>query len=235
VSETWLNNTIPNHLICPNGYTIIQNDCGERIGGGFAILCRHVWQLFDLGSAFDNTFECLWGKVQTQNSMYYIAALYHPTDTNQQNSLDLINHLMDSCELIQSTDPNAKIVIWGDINQLDIRPLLNQICLKQTIKSPTRGQRILDVFITNAPHLWTKISIRNCLVRSDHSSVLILPRVPCKAVRRTVNFRDVREQNKIAMDRSLENCNWDDVILIDDPMQKVQLLQDIYKRESMLS
>ena len=115
--------------------------------------------------------------------MYYIATLYHPPDTNQQTSLDLIDHLMDSCELIQSTDPNAKIVIGGDINQLDIRPLLNQLCLKQMVKSPTRGQRILDVFITNAPHLWTKISIQNCLVRSDHSSVLILPQVPCKAVR----------------------------------------------------
>ena len=65
VSKTWLNNTILNHLICPNGYTIIQKDRGERIGGGVAILCRHDWQLFDLGSAFDNTFECLWGKVQT--------------------------------------------------------------------------------------------------------------------------------------------------------------------------
>ena len=98
VSETWLNNTIPNHLICPNGYIIIRKDRGERVGGGVAILCRHDWQLFDLENTFDNTFECLWAKVQTPNSMYYIAALYHPPDTNQQTSLDLINYLMDSCE-----------------------------------------------------------------------------------------------------------------------------------------
>ena len=169
VSETWLNNTILNHLICPNGYTIIRKDRGERIGGGVAIFCRHDWQLFELRSAFYNTFECLWGKVQTRNSVYHIAALYNPPDTNQQTSLDLINHLMDSCELLQSADPNAKIIIGGDIIQLDIRPLLNQLSLKQMVKSPTRGQRILDVFITNAPHLWTKISIQNSLVRSDHA------------------------------------------------------------------
>jgi hypothetical protein len=28
------------------------------------------------------------------------------------------------------------------------------------------------------------------------------------------------------MARSLENCNWNDVILIEDPIQKVQLLQN---------
>ncbi len=218
--------TIPNHLICPNGYSIIRKDRRERIGGGIAIICRHDWQLSGLGSSFHNTFECLWVKVQTPNSAYYIAALYNPPDTDQRTSLDLIDHLMDSCELLQSADPNAKIIIGGDINQLDIKPLLNQLCLKQMVKSPKRGQHILDVFITNAPHLWAKVSIQKCLVRSDHSSVLVLPRVPCKAIRRTVEFRDVREHNKIAMARSLENCNWDEVTSIEDPVQKVQLLQD---------
>lgn len=133
---------------------------------------------------------------------------------------------MDSCELLLSADRNAKIIIGGDINQLDIRPLLNQLCLKQMVKSSTRGQRILEIFITNAPHLWTKISVQNCLVRSDHASVLVQPRIPCKAVRRTIKFHDVCEHNKIAMSRSLESCNWDDVISVVDPEQKVQLLQD---------
>ena len=96
---------------------------------------------------------------------------------------------MDSCELIQSKDPNAKIVIGGDINQLDIRPLLNQHCLKQMGKSPTRGQHILDVFVASALHLWTKISIQNCIVISDHLSVLALLQVPCKAVPCNVCFQ----------------------------------------------
>ncbi len=92
VSETWLNSTIPNHFICPNGYSIIRKDRREQIGGVIDILCRHNWQLSGLGSSFHNIFECLWVKVQTPSSVYYITALYNHPDTDQRTSLDLIDH-----------------------------------------------------------------------------------------------------------------------------------------------
>ena len=55
--------------------------------------------------------------------------------------------------------PNSKIIIAGDVNQLDIRNLLNQPSFVQLVKVPTRGQRILDVFITNAPHYWKRVKV----------------------------------------------------------------------------
>ena len=118
------------------------------------------------------------------------------------------------------------MIFAGDVNRLDIKPITTQLCLEQLVKSATRRQNILDVFITNVPHLWSKVSTHKCLVRSDHEAVVIHPRTATRAIRRTVTFRDQRDHNKLAMARALENYNWDKVMLCDDPHKKVEILQD---------
>ena len=70
----------------------------------------------------------------------------HSREFNRES---LLNHLFDSCEKILSSTPDANIIIAGDINQLNIRDLLSQHNLVQMVKKPTRGDRILDVFLTN--------------------------------------------------------------------------------------
>jgi len=96
--------------------------------------------------------------------------------------------------------------------------------MEQLVKSATRRQNILDVFMTNVPHLWSKVSTHECLVRSDHAAVVIHPRAATRAIRRTVTFRDHRDHNKLAMARALENYNWDEVLVCDDPHKKVEIL-----------
>ena len=61
-------------------------------------------------------------------------------------------------------------IITADLNKLNIYNLLNQLSFAQLVKSPTRGENILDVFITNVPHYWKKVKITNSLVRSDHKA-----------------------------------------------------------------
>lgn len=36
---------------------------------------------------------------------------------------------------------------------------------------------MLDVFLTNCPHLWKQTSAFKSLVRSDHLSILVIPRI----------------------------------------------------------
>ena len=50
-------------------------------------------------------------------------------------------------------DPNNIIVIGGDLNERKYKDLLTQASLAQLVKEPTRKNKILDVFITNKPHL----------------------------------------------------------------------------------
>ncbi len=64
----------------------------------------------DLG----NPFECLWTKIITQNSEFFVATIYHPPDY-EYNEQDLIEFLIDSCEQLLLSKPNSNIVIPGDI------------------------------------------------------------------------------------------------------------------------
>ena len=72
----------------------------------------------------DNLFACLWVKITTENSSFIVATVYHPPD-HIYNANDLIEFLINSCKQLLSENPNAKIIITGDINRLNICDLLN--------------------------------------------------------------------------------------------------------------
>jgi len=191
VSETWLSSRVSSHLVCPDGYTILRKDRGnQRTGGGVAIICRDDWKIKCL--ELENDFECLWSEVFTTNSKYFIASLYHPPDPVYADS-DLLAHLTETCELIFAGEPNARIIIAGDINHLNIRDLISQHNLKRLVTKSTRGDKILDVFLTNSSHLWKTPVVFKSLLRSDHLSVMVSANQPARPERRYVSFRDVRE------------------------------------------
>ena len=206
ISETWLKPIIPDHLVCPAGFSIIRKDRTNCRGGGVATICRNDWKMQIMPNS-DNLFECLWTKIDTQNSNVYVGTIYHPPD-HDYNENDLIEYLIDTCEQILSVKPNSRIIIAGDINKLNIRNLLNQLSLIQLVKVPTRGQNILDVFITNAPHDWKKVKVVKSLVKSDHDMVITYPRDVIKAERKKSYFRDVRQHKKINMLYELGTVDW---------------------------
>ena len=115
-----------------------------------AILCRNNWKIHRINLNFNNNsdLECLWCLIKTRNSEFYVGAVCHPPDPVYLDEC-LLNHLSDSCEKILSSTPDANIIIDGDINHLNIRDLISQHNLVQMVKKPTRGDRILDVFLTN--------------------------------------------------------------------------------------
>lgn len=223
VSETWLHNKIPSHLVCPEDYIIVRKDRpGGRIGGGVAILCRHDWKISILNPE-ENDFENIWCRITTPNSEYVVSCVYHPPEPCYDVD-HLLAFLSDTCDQILINDPNAKIIIAGDINQLNIQDLMSQHAFKQLVKTSTRGQRILDVFITNCPFLWKSASVHQGLVRSDHLAVVVSPSISAKPNRKRVTVRDTREHCKIDMDRRLEFHDWSIFDTIDDPADCVQLL-----------
>ena len=127
-----------------------------------------------------------------------------------------------------SINLNSKIIIAGDVNQLDIKMLINHLSLAQLVKpTPTRGQRILDVFLTNVPHFWKKTNVEKSLVRSDHNMVLVYPSDIVKADRRTTYFRDVRCQNQIKMMRELEHVNWN--VITSNEKTSDEMLSEFYE------
>lgn len=224
VSETWLNDRIPTHLICPVGYMLLRKDrSDERAGGGVAIICRNDWQVKVLNMG--RNFESVWCKITTSNSEFHVAVVYHPPDP-VYDTIDLLNFMSDTCDEILCSEPNAKIIIAGDINKLNIRDLMSQQALQQIVKAHTRGQRTLDVFLTNCPFLWKSPTAFPSLVRSDHLAVMVSPFIPAKPSRKHVYFRDVREHRKINMEKKLKDQNWSNINILNDPNEAVRTLND---------
>ena len=107
--------------------------------------------------------------------------------------------------------PNTKIIIAGDLNKLNIRTLLNQLSLFQMVKTTTRGDNILDVFITNVSNYWKKLKVAKSLVRSDHKMIIAYPRETVKAKRTDFYFRDVRQHRKLNMWKELKGIDWNEI------------------------
>ena len=152
-------------------------------------------------------------KIITKNSVFSVAAIYHPPGDYSYDAKELIDYLIDSCEQILLRDPNMNIIIAGDINKLNIHDLLSQQSLIQMVKTPTRCNNILDVFITNVPHYWKKVQVRKGLLRSDHDIIITSQKDAIKAERTNLFFRDVRDHRKQKMFNDLDSVDyWTEII-----------------------
>ena len=106
----------------------------------------------ELLNQLSESIECTWCEIKTVNSKYYVASLYHPPNPMCQES-ELLNQLSESIEQIFQWESNAKIIVAGDVNQLRIKDIMYQHNMEQMVRKPTRGQKVLDIFLTNCPHL----------------------------------------------------------------------------------
>ena len=102
---------------------------------------------------------------------------------NDYYETDFIEFLINSCQSILATPPNARLIIAGDINKLDLKSLTQQSGLLQLVKTSTRNDSILDVFLTNTPNIFGKVCTSKSVTKSDHSSVFFFPRVRNPPVR----------------------------------------------------
>ena len=224
ISETWLNKNVPSNLICPDGYVIVRKDRADgRRGGGVAIVCRNDWKIRPIIS--ESNFECLWCEISTTNSKYYTASIYHPPDPLYDESA-LLEYLSESMEQILSELPTARIILAGDVNHLPIKDLSCQHNLQQLVNKPTRGERVLDVVLTNCPHLWRQPKVFKGLVRSDHMAIMVSPVTLSKPERKNVYFRDVRDHHKLLMEQRLNECDWSRVYSSTDANEAALLLND---------
>ena len=154
-----------------------------------------------------------------------MASIYHPPDPIY-DAAELLDFLSDTCDQILLEDPNAKIIIAGHINQLNIGECMREHGFEQMVKVPTTGSRILNVFLTNSPLLKKQATVHPALVRSDHLVVTVSPLVPTKPSRKHVFFRDTRDHRKMAMDSKLMECDLNFAEIFNAPEKCVRPFND---------
>ena len=105
---------------------------------------------------YNTSNEVLWCKLQPHRlprgySCLIIAVVYHPPTSDDEY---FNSYLLDTLGIIESSFPQAAVIITGDFNRLNISHIKCQFQLKQLINFPTRGEAILDLILTNLKNFY---------------------------------------------------------------------------------
>ena len=102
-------------------------------------------------------------------------ALYFPPGKTCTEERELIDHITERLDNLLIERPSAGIIITGDFNHLNPRQLCQRFSLRKLVKMPTRGQNILDQFLSNMGELYCEAQLLPPLGRSDHQCILFSP------------------------------------------------------------
>jgi hypothetical protein len=224
--ESKLDSNYTSTEVFPPGFEVFRKDRSSSGGGVFvavtdSLLVTHECCL-DVGA------EIVWIKLQTTCSKpLYISSFYRPPSSG----IDPLEALEQSLAAIPCRSlPN--IILSGDINLPDINwesmthtpspqyghsvnDKFIQVCqdsnLTQCVSQPTRGNNILDLFLTTNPDLVTHQEITEGI--SDHDAVLTEVNIKAKHTRKKPrnvylfkkgNMDNVKEHLRLGYDKFSE-------------------------------
>lgn len=184
-TETWLNPNVYTSEIFPPNYQVFRRDREDGYGGVF-FACHNTINCTQI--PIHTLCEAVACKIKLSDGrMLIVLTIYRPPERNLQymkNVCNLIEQLC--CKYV-----NAVMWITGDFNLPNINWNLNsvvsneyslELCnilldifnsfgFTQLVESPTRGNNILDLFVTNRPGLIQKVTVSPGL--SDHELIII--------------------------------------------------------------
>lgn len=196
-SETWLKKHHVNGELTPPGYNTFRKDRHDGYGGVIIlaknnIICNEI--------TLDNDTELIAIKIETNTSTPLIVFSCYRPPNNNQNALE---EICNTVRKVVISNPNAACWFAGDINLPDINWESNSVSgnqypkaindsfinmvydlgFEQIVTEKTRGQNILDIFLTNRPTLIQRTELLPGI--SDHDCVLTISDLQAKRQRPT--------------------------------------------------
>ena len=107
-------------------------------------------------------------------SLIILGGIYLPPGSHD---LAMIDYLIDSLTRVEAMYSNCGIVLMGDLNRLRTSSISRFFKLKQLVNFPTRGQRTLDVILTNIPQFYDVPERLAPFGLSDHFTISLFPKV----------------------------------------------------------
>ena len=123
-------------------------------GGGVCIYLSQHLHLKRRADLECPDMECMWlwlrpTRLSRPPTGIVVSVLDSPPDRSVDEGERLCGHITNTIDTIRYRNPDAGVVILGDINNLNIRNLMFSQNLKQVVQQPTRGNAILDLIVTN--------------------------------------------------------------------------------------
>ena len=211
-TETWLKDTVENSVIHIRNYTLVRKDRIYAQHGGVCLYIKDTIPFRVLREyERDISIEVLWCKLCSRRlphgfSYIIVGVVYHPPTADDQQ---MINYLINTLSEIESSIPNAAIILTGDFNRLNIAQVATQFHLKQLVKFPTRAERTLDLILINLNKFYHAPTKDPPFRISDHNTVCITPRNRKKSynAKQEVTVRDMRPSSRQALGRFLSNID----------------------------
>ncbi|XP_014813222.1 PREDICTED: uncharacterized protein LOC106897227 [Calidris pugnax] len=205
ITETWWDDSY-DWSVAINGYKLFRRDRSGRRGGGVALYVKKWLECEELllKSSHDQV-ESLWVGIRDWDNKgsLVVGVYYRPPDQAEPvNDAFLLQ--------LEEASRSQALILLGDFNHPDIcwksntagcrqsRKLLECLddnFLRQEINSPTRGNALLDLLITNASEIIRDIKIEGSLGCSDHALVQFTVLRSLKLTRSTVRTLNFKKAN----------------------------------------
>ena len=105
-----------------------------------------------------------------------IAGAYIPpeSDSNSKLALKSLNGLLSDAKLSSGSGSNPLVFVMGDMNRCAVGPINQSHGLRQLNNKATRGKKVLDPILSNAPRCYRTIT-SDPLASADHKIVKAVP------------------------------------------------------------
>ena len=245
VSETWereresLENLLKmeNHKII--SYKRQKVKASKQPGGGCALIyCENRFNVSQLEVPVPRGVEAVWAllKPKKENKRVKkiaVCSLYvSPTSKFKTKTID---HIVETIHLLRSQHDNEiSFLLAGDLNQLDINPILQCYgALKQLVTDGTRKSAILEYIITDLQGLFHPPSCISPLEvdenkigkNSDHNIIVLapinLPHDGPKRKKKTIKTRPLPDSQIEKFGKFMTKHKWLEVFSAQDVNSKV--------------
>ena len=220
ITETWINSNSKHFLAefhIP-GYNLFKFDRVGRRGGGVAVYIRVSLKSCNKSNIKTNSDnESIWVEIGEGNESVVIGVIYRPPNLSRNDGKLLweeIKKASDRNNVCILGDFNFSGIDWknqlSDNESEDFLEVVQDSFLYQFINSPTRGNNILDLVLSNNENLVKDVGIGDELGNSDH-----------KAIYFNIIW-DGRKKENSALIPDFRNANYGSIRrdLRDDPMVK---------------
>lgn len=207
-------------------YILFRDDRANRIGGGVAIFANTNYNpKVCITQQFSKPpeIECIWLLLSTK---YIICACYIPPNLSSTINDNIRNYFINCTDFIKNSYPNAKVIIAGDFNNLNVIPLTSQLNLVNVVDKPTRNQAILDLILLEEDLLtsYSDCQLFPPISTSDHNVIFIPSNSQDNISPRYTTVYDLRDSVLNNLVRNLNSIDW-------TPLFRCQ--EDIHRKTAM--
>ena len=184
--ETWLSSKIvDNEILRQNAphYTIHRQDRNTKGGGAAILIHSTIPSALIQQESVKDSLELLAVDICLDSELIRLICVYRTPKCNEPFTYRLLQTLADLCTCphpsIITGDFNFPAISWSSQSngstlskaETTFLSFVSDLTLHQFVRTPTRGQNILDLLLSNQPLLVSHVDTGPPIANSDHNSI----------------------------------------------------------------